>query len=242
MSENLPVVVVQVTRGDELPKKNYESKLHPTYVITVRLKQDGEWSEAYTSTRFFEHYRNLNNNLVRAGCVVSSDKPFPPTKRRSILGVRLDEESLQERCYLLNQWINAIFESYGVFPEEGQVLIKDFLLSGSNKDELVFSILKALSFDSEKDKDKNDSAAEVKKESEEVKQVANPAANAIITHNVTFNLPFSETNESSDKPEKDVNNTRTSTLQRVQHLRMIMLSYLQPNWRNSLFPQKLVTS
>ena len=92
-----PIVVVQISRGDELPKKNYETKVHPTYETTVRLKLNGNWSEPYVSTKFFDMYRGLNYTLIKAGCVVSCDSPFPPTKRRSIIGVKLDEGSLQER-------------------------------------------------------------------------------------------------------------------------------------------------
>lgn len=32
-------VVVLVTRGDELPKKNYEKKKHPTYEVLFRYVQ-----------------------------------------------------------------------------------------------------------------------------------------------------------------------------------------------------------
>ena len=30
---SVPIVTVLVKRGDELPKKNYETKLHPTYEV-----------------------------------------------------------------------------------------------------------------------------------------------------------------------------------------------------------------
>jgi hypothetical protein len=33
-SSGLPIVSVLVKRGDELPKKNYETKLHPTYEVS----------------------------------------------------------------------------------------------------------------------------------------------------------------------------------------------------------------
>ena len=33
LMESDPIVVILVTRGDELPKKNYETKLHPTYEV-----------------------------------------------------------------------------------------------------------------------------------------------------------------------------------------------------------------
>lgn len=32
-SDASPTVIILVTRGDELPKKNYETKLHPTYEV-----------------------------------------------------------------------------------------------------------------------------------------------------------------------------------------------------------------
>jgi len=32
-SSGVPTVSVLVRRGDELPKKNYETKLHPTYEV-----------------------------------------------------------------------------------------------------------------------------------------------------------------------------------------------------------------
>ena len=34
---SVPIVTVLVKRGDELPKKNYETKLHPTYEVLCHV-------------------------------------------------------------------------------------------------------------------------------------------------------------------------------------------------------------
>lgn len=36
MNDNFEPIVL-VARGDELPKKNYEKKVHPTYEVTVHI-------------------------------------------------------------------------------------------------------------------------------------------------------------------------------------------------------------
>ncbi len=73
----------------------------------------------------------MNENLLRLeigyGKKIDIESDFPPTQKRSAFGLGLTEDQLQQRCYLLNKWMQAVFNAYHLFPEEAQVeqLIND---------------------------------------------------------------------------------------------------------------------
>jgi hypothetical protein len=51
----------------------------------------------------------------------SIEAEFPPTLLTSSLGLGMSEDQLQQRCYLLNKWMQNIFNNYHLFPEKAQV-------------------------------------------------------------------------------------------------------------------------
>ena len=50
-------LIVSVSRGDEIPKKNYETKLHPTYELTLRLHEGQVWSKPHEP---FDDYKKTD--------------------------------------------------------------------------------------------------------------------------------------------------------------------------------------
>eukprot|EP01038_Epipyxis_sp_PR26KG_P004348 gene4348-6152_t len=130
---------VLVTRGDELPKKAFEKKLHPTYETSIRIKgPDNKKTTPHVVVKFFDEYRTLSQQLAAMGIgedlpVINISAAFPPSYKSSLLGVKMTEEALQQRCFLLNKWMSALFSVYQNLPPEAQSLISTFLkLSDDN--------------------------------------------------------------------------------------------------------------
>ena len=120
-------IVVLVTRGDEMPKKNFETKLHPTYNTAISLRENGVWGKPLTVVHFFEHYRALSSTLAKLSTRTDEEAPFPPTKRSSMLGIKIAEAALQERCFMLNQWMQSLFKNFENFSPEAQDAIWQFM-------------------------------------------------------------------------------------------------------------------
>jgi hypothetical protein len=138
--------MVFVSRGDELPKKNFETKTHPTYNTCISLKEAGQWSKPITVVKFFDQYRSLSTTLVTLGVKLEDGRHFPPTKRRSMIGIKISEGVLQERCFMLNQWMQAIFTSYRNFSPETQDAVWEFIsVSDQRESELKRKIIQTLS-------------------------------------------------------------------------------------------------
>eukprot|EP01033_Poteriospumella_lacustris_P017323 gene17323-12381_t len=147
-------LLILVSRGDELPKKNYEKKKHPTYETSVRIKHHGKnrLTKPHLVVKFFNQYRDLYDALAKAGVgenmKVNIEVPFPPSYKSSLLGVTLTEDQLQERCYMLNKWMQAVFANYPLFSADGQKLISEFLSLDDNDDageankELILTLLR----------------------------------------------------------------------------------------------------
>jgi hypothetical protein len=75
--------------------------------------------------KFFDQYRSLNESLVKMGIgkglTFNIDAEFPPSYKSSLLGLGLSEDALQQRCYLLNKWMQSVFNNYHLLPEKAQV-------------------------------------------------------------------------------------------------------------------------
>lgn len=75
--------------------------------------------------KFFDQYRALHDGLLKMGIGKDQKFPieseFPPTLLTSALGMGMSEDQLQQRCYLLNKWMQNIFNNYHLFPEKAQV-------------------------------------------------------------------------------------------------------------------------
>ena len=70
-----------------------------------------------------------------------------------MFGVGLSEDALQERCFMLNKWMQAVFAMYEVFPPEAQTVLSRFLSLDDDSDikianeveankELILSLLR----------------------------------------------------------------------------------------------------
>lgn len=81
--------------------------------------------------KFFDQYRALYEGLNKLNIgenkLINIEASFPPSFKTSMFGLGLTEEQLQERCYLLNKWMQSVFASYHLFPEDAQQLISEFL-------------------------------------------------------------------------------------------------------------------
>eukprot|EP01031_Cornospumella_fuschlensis_P027566 gene27566-33292_t len=132
--------VILVTRGDPLPKKNFETKLHPTYETSIRIKQStlAVATTPHLVVKFFDQYRDLMQALAKIGVGYGLEHhveaAFPKSYRTSNFGIKLSEDALQERCYMLNKWVQAVFVNYPNYPPAAQKLLSEFL-SLDDKDE-----------------------------------------------------------------------------------------------------------
>lgn len=98
-------VSVLITRGIDMPRKEGESKRHPTYECTLEVQLSRANCHIYkphSVERFFDQYRTLQEQLKRLGIaehgsVIDISTPFPPTHLISSLGMRLSEELLDQR-------------------------------------------------------------------------------------------------------------------------------------------------
>lgn len=82
--------------------------------------------------KFFDQYRDLRDELAKLGVGdgkdIPIDAPFPKTHRSSTFGVKMGEDALQERCYVLNKWMQAVFVNYSKFSPAAQVSLLPSLL------------------------------------------------------------------------------------------------------------------
>ena len=90
--------------------------------------------------KFYDQYLDLCEGLralnVGEGLTINIDTPFPAKYPKSHIGIKLSEQQLQHRCYLLNNWMAAIFINYHSFPTKAQMLISEFLSLHDNDSEL----------------------------------------------------------------------------------------------------------
>ena len=115
-------VVVSVTRGEELPKKSFEKRLHPTYETNIRVKIENQWTDEYTVVGFYDGYRVLHDSLSKvANDNTKIHSPFPPRRPRITLGQKLSEEMLQARCYMLSEYMIEVFQNFHNFSTNAQV-------------------------------------------------------------------------------------------------------------------------
>ena len=75
--------------------------------------------------KFFDQYRTLSNNLADLGVGENLKYPldakFPPSQSASMFGISMSEDALQQRCYMLNKWMGALFAVFHTLPPEAQV-------------------------------------------------------------------------------------------------------------------------
>jgi hypothetical protein len=110
---NMSEFEILVTRGEDLPKRRRQDKLHPTFEVkkssfrlststfefvslqlSVRYKPEEKYHRV---TKFFKHYRSLYNKLTKHDLKVTVEHGFPPTYAKSALGFQLSPQDLQER-------------------------------------------------------------------------------------------------------------------------------------------------
>jgi hypothetical protein len=110
--EGLEIVYyITLTRGEPLPKRWNEKKLHPTYELGILIEGKREskkdlnapslLSRQHNVLHFFQDYRQLAADLAKMGIghqlLYTVDVPFPPTYLLSSLGIPLSERQLEKR-------------------------------------------------------------------------------------------------------------------------------------------------
>eukprot|EP01032_Pedospumella_encystans_P008724 gene8724-10322_t len=93
----------------------------------------------------FDSYRELKNDLERVHVyssdnptdssvarqngykVIVIDAPFPPTLKKSALGVSLTEAQVEQRAAMMNNWMGILLKNFNVLPRDGKELMTDFL-------------------------------------------------------------------------------------------------------------------
>jgi hypothetical protein len=110
--EGLDIIFyVTLTRGEPLPKRWNEKKLHPTYELGIVLEGKREskkdlntpslLTRQHNVLHFFQDYRQFAADLAKMGIghqlTYTIDVPFPPTYLISSLGIPLSERKLEKR-------------------------------------------------------------------------------------------------------------------------------------------------
>eukprot|EP01036_Dinobryon_divergens_P024596 gene24596-33064_t len=139
-------LLISISRGDSLRKKNLDG-VHPTYELLLRITRKRDSSKATTAkqlsqqqdvkndslvvTKFFNQYRQLSTDLLK--CKIEERvatelrTQFPPSFKSSMLGVKMSEDALRQRCVMLDQWFRFLMENFSSLPAAAQSLITQFI-------------------------------------------------------------------------------------------------------------------
>ena len=96
---------------------------HPIYLTALR----GTLLSVYAPYHQFKAYRDLSFQLADVG--INSDfldGPFPPSYGKSKLGIKLTEEELENRQFLLDVWVRRVFLKYSLCSEKVRQIIEEF--------------------------------------------------------------------------------------------------------------------
>lgn len=135
---------ILVERGLDMTKKTannseeedkiriVEEKKHTSYLTTISIiNSEISFKQAFKQATF-DSYRNLNQDLANFG--VSNDRNakylikanFPPTYKKSSLGIALNAQEIQDRASGLQIWLCALFDTYADLPEEAKIHVQNF--------------------------------------------------------------------------------------------------------------------
>jgi len=121
---------VSVSRGDLIHKPGGSKAKHQGYEVQLRLKDAPvfaiELPPSYKRQHVFDVYRSLSTDLRALGIdVVGAD--FPPTLKRSSLGIGLSENDLRHRVFMLNRWMSVVCSKCHGYPAAAQAKVLSVL-------------------------------------------------------------------------------------------------------------------
>ena len=96
---------------------------HLIYLTALR----GKLVSVYSPCHQFKAYRDLSFQLADFG--INSDfidGSFPPSYGKSKLGIKLTEEELENRQFLLDVWVRRVFLKYSSCNVKVRKLIEEF--------------------------------------------------------------------------------------------------------------------
>jgi len=81
----------------------------------------------YSPYHQFKDYRDFNGKLIELGVdEYFLEGPFPPSYGKSKMGLKLTQEELENRLFLLDVWTRRVFLKYSLCSETIRKHIEDF--------------------------------------------------------------------------------------------------------------------